>query len=80
MWMDQIDKCVSKYIEDGQSKDMAILRTLPSSFFAKKTGLYFKLSNENKQEEYIALMNMSVHYSKELLSDKEKLKQKKKEN
>lgn len=79
MWMDQIDKCVSKYIEDGQSKDMAILRTLPSSFFAKNTGLYFKLANENKPEEYIALMNMSVHYSKELLSDKEKLKQKERE-
>lgn len=69
-WIAQIETSCIKRTEDGDSKDTALLKTLPLSFFAENVGLYFKLISEEHSKEYIALMNSALKSIKKT-SDKQ---------
>ncbi|MDF2902481.1 MAG: hypothetical protein K0S25_119 [Bacillus sp. (in: firmicutes)] len=69
-WLAQIKTYCNKRTEDGDSKDIALLKTLPFCFFSDNVGLYFKLINEEHSEEYIALTNAALKSIKKA-SDKQ---------
>lgn len=75
-WLSQIQKHFAKCMDEGDSKDLALIHTLPFCFFAKNVGLYFKLVNEDYSEEYIALMSATVKAIKEDAEKYEELKEK----
>lgn len=63
-WISQIQEHVAKMMDDGDSKELALLHTLPFSFFADNIGLFFKLNNEKCSEEYITLLSAAVNVIK----------------
>ena len=75
-WLSQIREHFAKYMDDGDSKDIALIHTLPFCFFADNVGLYFKLVNEKYSEEYIALISATVKAIKEVSENQEELKEK----
>jgi hypothetical protein len=75
-WISQIQKRITKCRDDGDSKDIALIHTLPFSFFADNVGLYFKLVNDEYSEEYIALMSAIIKNIKEVVKEQEELKEK----
>src|SRR5690606_18821883 len=75
-WISQIQKRITKYMEEGDSKDIALIHTLPFSFFADNVGLYFKLVNDEYSEEYIALMGAIIRNIKEVDKEQGELKEK----
>ncbi|CAM3710544.1 hypothetical protein [Marinicrinis lubricantis] len=75
-WLSQIQEQITKCMDDGDSKDIALIHTLPFSFFADNVGLYFKLVNDEYSEEYIALMSAIVKNIKEVAKEQEELKEK----
>lgn len=74
-WLSQIQEHYNKCIDDGDSKDLAYIHTLPSCFFADNIALYFKLIGEEHQEEYVAWINTTVTAIKEANDEKEKLQE-----
>lgn len=64
-WLSQIKEHIDKRMEEGESKELALLRTLPFCFFVDNVGLFFKLVNEEYSEEYIALLSAAVTATKE---------------
>ncbi|SDZ53071.1 hypothetical protein SAMN05421736_1164 [Evansella caseinilytica] len=75
-WLSQVQEQITKCMDDGDSKDIAFIHTLPFSFFAGNVGLYFKLVNDEYSEEYIALMSAIVKNIKEVAKEQEELKEK----
>ncbi len=75
-WLVEIQEHLAKYIDDGDSKDIALIRTLPFCFFAGNIGLYFKLVNEEHSDEYIALISAIVKVIKEVDGKQEELNEK----
>ncbi|MEF2247312.1 coiled-coil domain-containing protein [Paenibacillus sp. IITD108] len=73
VWLSQIQEHISKCLEDGESKDIAFINTLPFCFFADNVNLYFKLVNEEYSEEYIALLSATVKAIKEATNKQERL-------
>ncbi|MDK2951156.1 MAG: hypothetical protein PWQ77_821 [Kosmotogales bacterium] len=73
-WLSQIQEHVAKMEENGDSRELAFLHTLPFSFFSNNVGLYFKLINEKYPEEYISLLNASVTTTKKTFEQQDKLK------
>lgn len=79
-WLTQIQEHIAQKMDDGDSKELAILHTLPFSFFADNIGLFFKLINEEYSDEYIALLSAAVTATKEASSQlQEELKDKESE-
>jgi hypothetical protein len=76
IWLSQIKEHFAKCMDDGDSKDIALIHTLPYSFFADNVSLYFKLLNEEYPKEYIALMSAIVKVIKEVTKKQEELKEK----
>ena len=72
-WLSQIQEHFNNCMEDGDSKELALFRTLPFSFFADNIALYFKLINEEYSEEYIASLSAAVKAIKESNGKQEKL-------
>lgn len=72
-WLSQIQEHIAKMMEDGDSKELAFLHTLPFCFFVDNVGLFFKLINEEYSEEYIALISAAVTATKEASVQKDKL-------
>lgn len=72
----EIQEHFAKFVDDGDSKDIALIRTLPLYSFADNVGLYFKLVNEEHSEEYIALMSAIVKVIKEDTVKQKRLKKK----
>jgi hypothetical protein len=72
-WLSQIQEHINKCMKDGDSKDIALIHTLPFSLFANNVGLYLKLSNEEFLEEYIVLLSAVVKSIKEEANKKEEL-------
>lgn len=74
-WLSQIQEHIAKMMEDGDSKELAFLHTLPFSFFVNNVGLFFKLINEEYSEEYIALLSAAVTATKEASVQQDKLQE-----
>jgi len=72
-WLFQIQKHIEKCLNDGDSKESALIHTLPFCFFADNIGLYFKLVDEEYPEEYIALLSASIKFIRDLNAKREKL-------
>ncbi|CUH95393.1 hypothetical protein P22_1463 [Propionispora sp. 2/2-37] len=72
-WLSQIKDHYNNRIKDGDTKDVAFLNTLPSSFFSENVGLYFKLINEEYSEEYISLMSAAIKSIKEVTDEQDRL-------
>ena len=72
-WLSQIKTHFNKCIEDGDSKDLAYIHTLPSCFFADNVALYFKLIDGEHSEEYVASINTTVTAIKEATDEQDKL-------
>lgn len=75
-WLSQIQKHFTKRMESGDSKDLALIHTLPFCFFADNVSLYFKLVNEEYSEEYITLLSETVKSIKEATDEQDKLNEK----
>lgn len=59
-WLTQINDHCIKCMDSGDSKDIALINTLPFSFFAGNVSVYFKLVDEEFSNEYIALMSAII--------------------
>lgn len=59
-WLTHIQGRITQMIKDGDSKESALLYTLPFCSFTNNVGLFFKLSKEEYSEEYITLLNSAV--------------------
>lgn len=70
-WVSQVNKHIDKLIVDGDSKNCAVLKTLPFSFFAGNAKLYFKLSDVEYSEDFITMLSSTINIIKES-SDKQK--------
>lgn len=74
-WLSQIQEHIAKMMEDGDSKESALLHTLPVCFFADNVGLFFKLINEEYSEEHIALLSAAVTATKEASIQQDKFQE-----
>lgn len=72
-WLSQIKEHITERLNDGDSKELAVIHTLPFCFFSDNVGLYYKLINEEHSEEHIAFMSAAVKAIKEATSEQENL-------
>lgn len=72
-WLSQIQKFYNERLGSGESKEIALIHTLPFSFFAENVKLYFKLIGEELSEENIALMSEAVKSIKESTDEQNRL-------
>ncbi len=79
-WLKQIQKYYEKCLQEGANKEAALLRTLPSCFFAGNIRLYFKLIEVQYSDEFIDVLSSAVKEIREHIetqeSQSEKLKSK----
>lgn len=59
-WLSKIQADIDELIKNGDSKELALLKTLPSSYFDKNVSLFFRLIKIEHSEEYIKLMNETI--------------------
>lgn len=72
-WLFQIKEDITERLNDGDSKELAVIHTLPFCFFSDDVRLYYKLINEEHSEEHIAFMSAAVKAIKEATSEQENL-------
>lgn len=72
-WLTQIQENMEKCIENGESKDLAYIHTLPFCFFSGNVALYFKLIGEEHPEEFIAILASSVTVINKVTEEQDKL-------
>ena len=72
-WLGQIENYIKQKMEDNNSKENALLQTLPLSFFVDNISLYFKLTKEEYPEEYLLLLNEAIKIIKAADIDKNKM-------
>jgi hypothetical protein len=77
-WLSEIQEHISKMMEEGESKEAALLHTFPFCFFADGIGVFFKLVGEEYPEEYVALLSAAITELKKIkeLDCKQKSEQK----
>jgi len=75
-WLCQIKEHIDNMMEDGDSKELALLHTLPFCCFVDNVGLFFKLVNEEYSEEYITLLSAAVTATKEVSVQQDILQEK----
>lgn len=73
-WLTQIQEHLQECINDGDDRNLALIRTLPFCYFANNVGLYFKLVNEEYSEEYIELMDAAIEVFRDTTEKQEELK------
>jgi len=72
-WLVQIQEHIEKCMKDGDSKLIALLKTLPHCYFIDNISLYFKLTGEECAEESIAILDASVKIIKDSAVECERL-------
>lgn len=72
-WLTQIQEHIDKCLNNGDSKIVALLKTLPHCFFIDNIRLYFKLTGEEYTEEILAVLDASVKVIKESDTECERL-------
>jgi len=73
-WLVQIQEYLTKKMDTCNDRDLALLYTLPLSFFSGNIALYFKLASEDHPEKYIIFMAAAVSIIKEKIDEQEGLK------
>lgn len=73
-WHTQIQKNIEKCMSDGNSKEMALLKILPLTYFAENICLYFKLIGEEYSEDTLLILNASIRTIKESNTKRERIK------
>lgn len=64
-WLSEISKCYNEKIGNGEQKYIALINTLPFSYFADNIALYFKLSADDIPGEHIAILSAIIKIVKE---------------
>jgi hypothetical protein len=64
-WLDEISDAISEEINDGNSREIALLQTLSHCFFIDNIELYFKLTGAEYSEEFIAILSASIRLIKD---------------
>lgn len=72
-WLSQIKEHITERMDNGDSKELAVIHTLPFCFFADNVGLYYKLISEEHSEEHIAFLSAAVKTIKEATLEQESL-------
>lgn len=72
-WLRQIKDHITQRIAEGDSRESALLNTLPFCFFVDNIGLYFKLIKEEHSTEYITLLRAAIKLIKESDGKREEL-------
>lgn len=72
-WLSQIQEQINKCIENGDSRDLAYIHTLPYCFFSDNVAIYFKLIEDEHSVEYVNLLASAVAVLKEGLEERERL-------
>lgn len=70
-WLDEIGVAIKEKIDEGKSKESALLYTLPHCFFVDNIGLYFKLTGEEYTEEFLSMLSASVKIIKKTVTENE---------
>lgn len=65
-WLAHVEEDVEKCVANGDSEDLAFIRSLPHSFFDDNVSLYFKLLGEERPEPYLSLLEVTVKEIKEI--------------
>jgi Membrane-bound metallopeptidase len=64
-WVSITQEQINMCIQEGNSKEVAIIKALSQSNFSNNIQLYFKLVNENYSEEYIGFLSAFINIYKE---------------
>lgn len=59
-WITKTQENIDSYIQQGDSKEVAIVRALSRSNFSNNVELYFRLINENCSEEYMGFIGSFI--------------------
>jgi len=70
-WKDQIHTAIQDKIDEGASKEIALIKTLPDCYFVYNIELYFKLTGEEYSKEYISLISESIKTIKDAVKERE---------
>lgn len=73
-WLDEIDAAINEKIDEGESKESALLQTLPHCFFIDNISLYFKLTGEVYTEETLTVLGTSIKIINSLDTELERLR------
>lgn len=73
IWLSQIQEHIDRCLEEGDSKELAYLHTLPLSFFAGNVALFFKLIKEERTDMFISILDSAIKAIKESREEQEKL-------
>lgn len=65
IWLCQIQEHINKYLNNGDSREAALIKTLPFCFFVEDIGIYCKLVEDEYSEEYIRLLSESIKTKRE---------------
>ncbi len=75
-WLNEIGTAIYEKVKTGESKEAALLQTLPYSFFADNIELYFKLNGEEYTEELLLMLRANIKTVKGIITECEDLKSK----
>lgn len=73
-WLDEIGAAISEKIEEGESKESALLQTLPHCFFVDNIRLYFKLTGEECSEDFLSILSAGTRIIKDSDLERERAK------
>lgn len=72
-WLTQIQKHIDKCIGQGDTRTVALLKTLPHCVFIDNIALYFKLTGEECAEEALSLLITSIRMIKDSDTERDRL-------
>jgi hypothetical protein len=72
-WLSQIQEHIEKCLNDGDSRNFALLKTLPHCFFVDNIGLFFKLTGEEYTDETLSVLETSIKLIKDSEAECERL-------
>jgi hypothetical protein len=73
-WLDDISEVINQKIDEGLSKESALLQTLPYCYFVDNIRLYFKLIGVEYSDETLCVFETGIKIIKESNSENEHLK------
>ena len=72
-WLSQIQEHIDMCLNDGDTKVVALLKTLPHCFFVDNISLYFKLTDEESAEDVRTIISASARIIKDSDTECERL-------
>ncbi|MCL5048258.1 MAG: hypothetical protein M1374_05685 [Firmicutes bacterium] len=68
-WLNEIEMAINKKIEEGESKESALLSALSHCFFVDNIGLYFKLTGQEYTGEFLSILSASIMFIKDAYTE-----------